>query len=126
MLYCDLTAYQRHGGALPAGGQLVWYVSTPDPADIYSITLDFGGQVPAQIGVNAYRDGAWLGWQYFAPEQNIQTFAVAYQHITALQVNITRLRQAGQRAHLATFASGLASTGLHQAVTQLFGGLAIN
>lgn len=92
-------------GALPAGGQLVWYVSTPDPADIYSITLDFGGQVPAQIGVNAYRDGAWLGWQYFAPEQNTQTFAVAYQHITALQVNITRLRQAGQRAHLAAFAA---------------------
>lgn len=92
-------------GALPAGGQLVWHVSTPDPADIYSITLDFGGQVPAQIGVNAYRDGAWLGWQYFAPEQNTQTFAVAYQHITALQVNVIRLRQAGQRAHLAAFSA---------------------
>ena len=92
-------------GALPAGGQLVWYVSTPDPADIYSITLDFGGQIPAQIAINARRDGAWLGWQYFAPAQNTQTFAVAYQHITALQVNITRLRQAGQRAHLAAFAA---------------------
>ena len=88
----------------PGGAeQPLWYVTTSDPTDVYAVTLDFGGPAPAGIGIRAYKDGAWTDWQAFAPARRTETFDVAYQHITGLQVRITQPQQAGQRARLAAF-----------------------
>lgn len=92
-------------GNFSAAGSLVWYVSTPDPTNIYSVTFGFAGQIPAQIGITAYKDGEWLPWQYFSPSSNRETFEVNFQHVTTLEAAITKARKGGQRGHFSCFSA---------------------
>lgn len=98
-------AQANAAGEFESTEALVWLVSTQDPANVYSVTFGFGGQVPAQIGITAYQDGKWLPWQYFSPTKNLDTFEVNFQHVTMVEAAITKAKKEEQRGHFSYFSA---------------------
>lgn len=85
-------------------------IEDPEGAfDAGSLTVDFGGQIPAAITVNCYRD-EWLPPVPYYPTANVETFDISEQSITRLLLNIWRTQKENQRGHFSRVSLGVGTT----------------
>lgn len=92
-------------GSFAAADMLIWYAIAKIPTNAYSITLDFGGQIPDTILLYARIDGRWVSPITCHPTQQRETFYPCWEHVTAIQATITAMPDADQRAHILGFAA---------------------
>lgn len=75
------------------------YIYSETPFDVYSVTIDFGGQIPARISIGT-SEGKGTVWQTFYPRAEIETFRVRLQHVRDVQIRFEQAGREGQRGHI--------------------------
>ena len=101
----------RNGIATAAqAGEDGWFASPPEVyftarehSDVWALTLDFGSQPAARIGISTQENQQWSEERVFAIQSGRMTLRLQAQHVSGIRLRFLQARQQGQRGHLIGF-----------------------
>lgn len=76
------------------------YLTYSAPTNVYSLTVDWGGPPPASVCLHSQSGATWSQPFWIYPTKQQETYAIYRQHITRLELILTRATRANIRPRI--------------------------